>query len=169
MQPSDLDYIPTTPRRTCRRARWAGAYIIKDFPGARTDPDGIICLCIFHAWFICLKTFIVISDITNYMMWWCPGSVRAPGEEASSFPGARTDPGGPKFCVYGVHVEWFNLRLCYVRKLLNWDEYKQTKRGKYKCKRDHLGPYGPRWHHLSLYFSRLVYLSQNVYSNFWRN
>ena len=63
-----LDYIPTTPRRTCRRARWAGAYIIKDFPGARTDPDGIICLCIFRAWFICLKTFIVISDITNYMM-----------------------------------------------------------------------------------------------------
>ena len=39
--------------------------------------------------------------------------------------------------------KWFNLRLCYVRKLLNWDEYKQTKRRKYKCKRDHLGPYGP--------------------------
>ena len=23
--------------------------------------------------------------------------------ESSSFPGARTDPGGPKFCVYDVH------------------------------------------------------------------
>ena len=42
-----------------------------------------------------------------------------------------------------VYTMWFNLRLCYVKKLLNWDEYKQTKRGKYKRKRDHLGPYGP--------------------------
>ena len=76
-------------------------------PWVRTGPDGTICLCIFHAWFVCLKTFIVVSDITSYihdvMIYPTWGSVRAPGEEDAS----RSAPESQIAMLLGLSIRTF--------------------------------------------------------------